>query len=109
MKSPIILRPKPQEFLAIQWTNNEVYIREFVQDDMVLRFPNGRFEVWNSEQQSWINVPMWHYIYKGARGEMNVISPETMEKSFTAVTTEDIPAEVIDIPSNSAGDETIKD
>jgi hypothetical protein len=109
MKDPIILTAKPQEILAIQWTNNEPYIREFIGEDKSIRFPHGRFEVWNNEQGSWINVPMWHYVYKGTRGELGVLSPEQMEKNYNARTLTDangIEAEVINIPNTEVNEET---
>jgi len=104
MKEPIVLRSKVREFLAIQWTNNEPYMREFVGDDKSLRFPNGRFEVWNNEQSSWINVPMWHYVYKGTRGELGVLSPEQMEENYNAQTLASN-AEVINVTPSEVEEE----
>jgi len=85
MENPIKLRAKPKEIEAIQWTNNEPFIRHFIQDDRLLRFPDSKLEIWNDEQQCWIAVPMFHYVMKGIKGELYPCSPEVLERSYEII------------------------
>lgn len=82
MENSIKIRKKPIEVEAIEWNNNEPFIRRFVHDDNLLRFPDGKLEVWNKEEQCWINVPNRHYVIRGVKGEIYPISPEILERTY---------------------------
>lgn len=82
----IRIQSKPTEKTAIQWTGaNEPFIRDFVGDDGLLRFPDGKCDVWNEEEQSWINVPAKHYIIRGLKGEFYPCSPEVFDRSYNII------------------------
>lgn len=82
MAVPFKARKKPQEIEMLQWTNNEAQVRKFIDKDDHLRFNNEKLEIWNSENQHWCNVPMFHFIAKGLKGELYPISPEILDRSF---------------------------
>ena len=86
MSKVVKLTAKPIQVEAIQWDNNEPEIREWVDDDKNLHFKDGGvLEVWNREEASWINVPPFHYIIKGLKGELSSISPEVLSRSYEII------------------------
>lgn len=79
-------RKRPIEIEMIQWNNNEAQIRDFIKDDALLRFTHdNKLELWNQEEQSWINCPMFHFIARGIKGEIYPISPEVFERTYDVV------------------------
>ena len=78
-------KSKPIEVEMLQWNANEADMRDFIPEEGQLRFPNNRFEVWNKEEMSWINVPHGHYVVKGTRGELTVISPVAKESTYEEI------------------------
>lgn len=85
MENPIKLRKRPIEVEAIRWNNNEPFIRAFVKDNSLLHFPDGRLEIWNTEEKDWISVPMFHYVIKGIKGEFYPCSPEVLARSYDVI------------------------
>lgn len=81
----IKLRKKPVEIEAIQWDNNEPFIRYFVKDDRLLRFPDSKLEVWNIESECWVNVPHKHYVVRGVKGELYPMSPEILNRTHEII------------------------
>lgn len=86
MENPITIRKRPVIVQAIQWTNNEPFVRAFVKNDRVLRFPDGKLELWNDEEKCWISCPMFHYIIKGIKGEFYPCSPEVFARTYDVIT-----------------------
>ena len=79
----IKFRKRPIEIEAIQWVNNEPEIRLFIGNDSNVKFKDGgTLELWNDEKQSWINCPMFHWVSKGIKGELDCISPEILERTY---------------------------
>lgn len=85
MEESIRLKAKPKEVEAIKWDNNEAFIRNFIRDDRLLRFPDGKLEVWNKEEKCWMNVPHAHYVIRGIKGELYPISYEVMTRSYEII------------------------
>lgn len=86
MERPIKVRKRPVVVEALQWENNEPFIRAFVRDNELLRFPDGgTMEIWNIEERCWVKCPMFHYIIKGLKGEFYPCSPEVFERSYDVV------------------------
>lgn len=85
MEESIKIRKKPIEVEAIQWNNNEPFIRNFVKDDRKLKFPDGKCEVWNTEEGNWMNIPNRHYIIKGIKGEFYPCSPEILARTYDVI------------------------
>lgn len=80
------IQSKPITKEAIQWTgDNEPFIRQFVADNSLLRFPDGKLEVWNSEEMSWSNVPHLHWVIKGLKGEFYPCSAEVLNRSYNVI------------------------
>lgn len=86
MSEVISIQAKPVAYQAIQWIKNESDIRRFVGNDAHLRFPaEGRLEVFNDQEQSWMNVPLFHYVVVGIMGELFPISIEVLQRSYEVV------------------------
>lgn len=86
MKNIIVrAQKKPIEITAFQWNANEPFLREFVQPSDLIHFRENKLEVWNSEEQSWINVPHLHWIIKGIKGEYYPCSPEVFKRSYNII------------------------
>lgn len=79
------LAPKDVQYDAIKWENNEPEIREFVGEDANLKFKNEGLEVWNKETETWENCPMFAYIVKGVKGELFVVTPDTLSNGYNIV------------------------
>lgn len=85
---PILrVKKKPIEISVIQWNGtNEHEIRDFVENESLIKMGEGsKLQIWNSEEQSWINCPLHHFVAKGIKGEFYPISPEILERTYELV------------------------
>jgi hypothetical protein len=78
----VSLKAKPNKLEAIQWTNNEAEIRQFVQEDTKLNFRDEGLKVWHEDSYGWINCPMFYWIIKDRYGNLKTVSPEKLADEF---------------------------
>jgi hypothetical protein len=78
-------KQRTEEVSMIMWENNEPEIREFIQNDRLLKFPDERLLIWNMENNNWMNVPPGHWVIKGVKDELNTVSPELKERLYEDV------------------------
>lgn len=84
MKNQILkIQNKVTQKEAFQWTgDNEVFVRQFVQNDGLVHMLGNGLQIYNEEEKCWIDVPVNHYIIKGLKGEFYPCSPEVFNRSY---------------------------
>lgn len=93
MSAPTVFRKRPVEVTAIEWTGlNATAVVEFVGPipaSGAPGFAHGDMAgaVWAEHEQCWVNVPVGHWVVRGALGEFYPISPSALAATYERVTT----------------------
>lgn len=49
------------------------------------RFAPGGFEIYNSLERCWVNMPRGHYLIRGVAGEFYPCEPEVFAKTYEVI------------------------
>lgn len=85
-------RKLPVEIDAIEWTgDNAAQVADFVglaPDCTQVGFavePDGTALVWADHERCWVNVPVGHWVIRGALDEFYPISPSALRRTYERV------------------------
>lgn len=74
----------PISLQAVQWRgDNEEEVRVFVGDDSCLNFRDEGLRVWNADDFSWIDCPVFHYIVMDEKRNLLPVSEENFRRNYS--------------------------